>query len=53
MITKKKKYSILQENEMENETVAIDDYIKELFSNSYSEFLLNFGMEQLMGALED
>lgn len=53
MITKKKKYSILQENEMKNETVAIDEYIKELFSNCYSEFLLNFGMEQLIGALED
>ena len=53
MITKKRKYSISVEKETGFENIAIDEYIKDVFDNYYSDFLLNFGMEQLMGALED
>ncbi len=35
------------------EDITIDEYIRDVFDNYYSDFLLNFGMEQLMGALED
>jgi hypothetical protein len=30
----------------------ITDFLKDIFSSSYSEFLLNFGTEQLMASLE-
>lgn len=53
MITKKRKYSISVEKETGFENIAINEYIKDVFDNYYSDFLLNFGMEQLMGALED
>jgi len=53
MITKKRKYSISIEKETGTESVTIDEYIKDVFDHYYSDFLLNFGMEQLMGALED
>ncbi|MDH6355834.1 hypothetical protein M2132_002184 [Dysgonomonas sp. PH5-45] len=53
MITKRRKYSISVEKETGIENIAIDEYIKDVFDNYYSDFLLNFGMEQLMGALED
>lgn len=53
MITKRRKYSISVEKETGLENIAIDEYIKDVFDNYYSDFLLNFGMEQLMGALED
>lgn len=53
MITKKKNYKLaLLKEEGEDET-TIDDYIRDVFDSYYSDFLLNFGMEQLMGALED
>lgn len=46
-IAKKKKIEILQDNkEMETE-----EYIKEVFSTFYSEFLLNFGLEELMDTI--
>ena len=53
MITKKRKYSISIEKDTGLECIEIDQYIKDVFDNYYSDFLLNFGMEQLMGALED
>ena len=53
MITKRRKYSISIEKETGTEDITIDEYIKDVFDNYYSDFLLNFGMEQLMGALED
>jgi hypothetical protein len=53
MITKKKNYKLaLLKDDKENE-ITIDDYIRDVFDSYYSDFLLNFGMEQLMGALED
>lgn len=53
MITKRRKYSIYIDKETGSENITIDEYIKDVFDNYYSDFLLNFGMEQLMGALED
>ena len=53
MITKKRKYSIQIERETGPENIDIDQYVMDVFDNYYSDFLLNFGMEQLMGALED
>ena len=33
-------------------TSILTDFLKDIFSGSYSEFLLNFGTEQLMASLE-
>ncbi len=30
----------------------VTDFLKDIFSSSYSEFLLNFGIEQLMASLD-
>lgn len=46
--SKSKNYSMKQ-GETEKD---ITDYLKEIFAGSYSEFLLNFGTEQLMASLE-
>jgi len=35
------------------EDVGLDDYLKDVFSGYYTDFLLNFGTEQLMASLED
>lgn len=53
MITKKKNYKLALPKEETEEEITIDDYIRDVFDSYYSDFLLNFGMEQLMGALED
>ncbi|MFA7444950.1 MAG: hypothetical protein WCY89_03325 [Flavobacteriaceae bacterium] len=53
MITKRRKYSISIDKETGAESVTIDEYIRDVFDHYYSDFLLNFGMEQLMGALEE
>lgn len=46
--TKSKNYGMKQgENEKD-----ITDFLKDIFSSSYSEFLLNFGTEQLMDSLD-
>jgi hypothetical protein len=47
-IAKSKNYSIKQG---EKET-DLTDFLKEIFASSYSEFLLNFGTEQLMASLD-
>jgi hypothetical protein len=47
-ITKTKNYSFKQ-GEAEKD---ITDFLKEVLASSYSEFLLNFGTEQLMASLE-
>lgn len=54
MITKRKNYS-LKYNDADGieADVTIDEYIRDVFDSYYSDFLLNFGMEQLMGALVD
>jgi hypothetical protein len=47
-LAKSKNYSVKQgENEKD-----ITDFLKDIFSSAYSEFLLNFGTEQLMASLE-
>lgn len=53
MITKRKNYSLAITKEGSLEDITIDDYIRDVFDSHYSDFLLNFGMEQLIGALED
>ncbi|WP_159798929.1 hypothetical protein [Flavobacterium sp. MK4S-17] len=53
MITKRRKYSISVESETGTNPISIDEYIKDIFDNYYSDFLLNFGMEQLMNVLEE
>ena len=47
-IAKSRNYSVKQ-GESEKD---ITDFLKDIFSSSYSEFLLNFGTEQLMASLE-
>lgn len=51
MIAKNKKYKIYTEVNGEDEEKSIDEFIKEVFDGFYTDFLLNFGMEQLMDAL--
>jgi hypothetical protein len=53
MITKKKNYKLCLTSGDNDEDITIDDYIRDVFDSYYSDFLLNFGMEQLMGSLED
>ena len=53
MITKKKNYKLSLFSENREEEITIDDYIRDVFDSYYSDFLLNFGMEQLIGSLED
>jgi hypothetical protein len=47
-IAKSRNYSVKQ-GESEKD---LTDFLKDIFSSSYSEFLLNFGTEQLMASLE-
>jgi len=53
MITKKRNYNLSLTKEDREEAVTVDDYIRDVFDSFYSDFLLNFGMEQLMSAVED
>jgi hypothetical protein len=51
-ITKNRKYQITQTKAGEQDPVDVADYIKDLFENFYSEFILNFGgMEEMMQGL--
>jgi len=53
-ITKNRKYEVSQMKAGEQSPVDIADYIKDLFENFYSEFILNFGgMEEMMQGLGD
>jgi hypothetical protein len=53
MITKRRNYTLSIPKDGKQEEVTVDEYIRDLFDSYYSDFLLNFGMEQLMGVLED
>jgi hypothetical protein len=53
MITKRKKYSLMIPKDDRQEEITVDDYIRDVFDSYYSDFLLNFGMEQLIGVLEE
>lgn len=52
-ITQNRRYKIFQEVEDRNEPEPIDvgSYLKDVFDNYYSDFLLNFKMEQLIESL--
>ena len=48
-ITKNRKYELKRDNK----EVDLGDYLKDVFSSYYGEFLLNFGAEQLMASLAE
>jgi hypothetical protein len=53
MITKRRNYKLSIAKEGNDEDVTVDEYIKDVFDSYYTDFLLNFGMEQLITSLED
>ena len=53
MITKRRNYNLTILKDGKQEDVTVDEYIRDVFDSYYSDFLLNFGMEQLMGVLEE
>ena len=53
MINKKRNYKMSIPKEGQEDEVSLEDYLKDVFDSFYSEFLLNFGMEQLINSLED
>ena len=46
-IAKKKKFNVKQEEK----EIELTEFLKDIFSSHYTEFLLNFGTEELMSAL--
>jgi hypothetical protein len=48
-ITKNKKFELKRGEE----SVDLQDYLRDVFSSYYSEFLLNFGMEDLISTMAD
>jgi hypothetical protein len=48
-ITKNRKYALKREDK----EVELDEYLRDVFSSHYGEFLLNFGAEHLMQSLAD
>lgn len=48
MVIKKKNHRLSLTIENNYEEIIIDDYIRDVFDSYHSDFLLNFGMEQLM-----
>jgi hypothetical protein len=48
-ITKSRKYEIKKEGQEPD----LEEYLRDIFSSSYSDFLLNFGMDQLIQSLSD
>ncbi len=53
MINKKRNYKISLNREGNDDEVSIEDYLKDVFDSFYSDFLLNFGMDQLINSLDD
>jgi hypothetical protein len=53
MITKRRNYTITMSKDGKQNDITVDDYIRDVFDSYYSDFLLNFGMEQLINSLED
>lgn len=52
MVTKKRGYTMQLPDASGNPSdVDVTDYVKEVFDSFYSEFLLNFGMEELINAI--
>ena len=53
-ITKNRKYKFAREETTGDSEVELDDYLADLFSNYYAEFLMNFGMaDGVLQLLED
>ncbi len=52
-ISKNKKYSMMQMVGEEEQEKDLVEYIKDLFESYYAQFLLNFGIEQLVQSLEE
>ncbi len=52
-ITKNKKYRMIKEEEGRETSVDVVDYLKDIFENYYSNFLLNFEMANLIDTLEE
>ncbi|MBA7533983.1 hypothetical protein ES705_26229 [subsurface metagenome] len=52
-ITRKNKFRIYQENEGKEDDVDLGTYLRSLFDNFYSDFILNFGVIELMASLEE
>lgn len=53
MINKRRNYRMTILKDGQDDEVSLEEYLKDVFDSFYSEFLLNFGMEQLMRSLED
>ncbi|MEM1049410.1 MAG: hypothetical protein AAGL24_24875 [Pseudomonadota bacterium] len=52
-ITKNRKYLIQRElEEMDSVSVEVTEYISDLFTNAYAQFLLSFDTQELINALE-
>lgn len=52
-ITKSRKYSLHREaHDSDDVSVELTDYISDLFTNSYAQFLLSFDTQELISALE-
>jgi hypothetical protein len=52
-ISKSKKYSMRQGAGEETKEVDLVEYVKDLFESYYAQFLLNFGISELIGSLEN
>ena len=53
VITKNRKYFLRQEEQDSGDkSVELVDYISDLFTNAYAEFLLNFDTQELINTLE-
>lgn len=52
-ISKNRNYSIFQQHGERDDPIEIGDYIKDLFESYYAQFLLNFGMSELVQSLEN
>ncbi len=53
MIAKKKNYKLSINLDGNEEEKTVDEFIVDLFDSYYSDFLLNFGMEQLINSMAD
>ena len=52
-ISKNKKYSMRQGEGEETKDIDLIEYVKDVFESYYAQFLLNFGMSELVQSLEN
>ncbi len=50
-ITKKRKYSLTKEQDGQEQTVDIGEYVRDIFDSFYSEFILSFGTVDLIDSI--